>query len=374
MPTASPGSRARGPASPPTARSPRSHKSRGQALVEFALLTPFMLLMLAVGVDAGRLFFTWIEAVNSAREGAAYAAGNPTDTTGITAKAVQEPNSQAQSGVTSATVTATCANPSRVTIACSTAVGGNGTGNTVTVAVSRTFSFLTPFVSNIVGNSFTITGNATAAVFGLLPNGGDTPPSDCHDPRVASFTVNASNLTVQLDASNSTPNSGRCAIASYAWDMGDGLDPFPPIVGKQVTYTYATAGTYTITLITSNPGGSESKTATVALPLAPTPSPSDTPPPSADPSPSPVPSAGPICSMVPSFTWDQTGNSTKVNVYGAYTGQPAPDIWFWTYGDGDVAFGQAPTRHTYSGNGPYTISLTILSGSCSGTISETVNL
>src|SRR5687767_6798107 len=61
-------------------------KSRGQALVEFALLAPLMLLLLAVGVDAGRLFFTWIEVVNSSREGAAYAAGNPTDTSGITVK------------------------------------------------------------------------------------------------------------------------------------------------------------------------------------------------------------------------------------------------------------------------------------------------
>ena len=350
-------------------RQPR--KSRGQALVEFALLAPLMLLLVAVGVDAGRLFFTWIEVVNSAREGAAYAAGNPTDTSGITVKSTQEANAQRQGGEGVASVVTTCANPAKVTIPCSLAAGGNGTGNTVTVRVNRPFTFLTPMVSGVVGTTFSIGGSATTAVFGLLPNGGDNAPGDCNDPRSANFTFITSDMTVSLDASISTPNSGRCAIASYDWDTGDGADPFPPVVGKQTTYTYATPGTYAIRLTTSNPGGSETKTISVVVPSG---TPTPTPPvsPSPTPSPTPGPSAGPICSMVPTFTFTQQGASSKYNFFGAYTGQPAPESWYWTYGDGDVAFGQAPSRHDYSGSGPYTVSLTISNGSCSGTVSETV--
>ena len=353
------------------APSRQPHKSRGQALVEFALLAPLMLLLLAIGVDAGRLFFTWIEVVNSAREGAAYAAGNPTDTSGITVKSTQEANAQQQGGEGAATVVTTCANPANQAIACAVAAGGNGSGNTVTVRVTRSFSFLTPMVTNVVGSSFAISGRATTAVFGLLPNGGDSAPGDCNDPRSANFTVTPSDMTVTLDASISTPNSGRCAIASYDWDMGDGADPFPPVVGKQTTYTYAAPGTYDIELVTSNPGGSEHKTISVTVPSA-GPTPTSSPTPSPTPSPSPTSSAGPICSMVPTFTFTQQGNSSKFNFYGAYTGQPAPESWYWTYGDGHVAFGQAPSRHDYNGNGPYTVTLTITNGSCSGTTSQSV--
>jgi len=76
--------------------------------------------------------------------------------------------------------------------------------------------------------------------------------------------------------------------------------------------------------------------------------------------------------MVATFTYTQTGNSTKFNFYGAYTGQPAPASWYWTYGDGDVAFGQAPSRHTYGSASSYLVTLTISNGSCSASTSQTV--
>ena len=240
------------------------------------------------------------------------------------------------------------------------------------MSVARPFSFLTPIVGNVLGSSFALRGSATAAVFGLLPNGGETPPGDCNDPRSATFNVTVVDMTVHLDASASTPNSGRCAIASYDWDMGDGLDPFPPVVGKTVSYTYSTVGTYTITLGVSNPGGTEVTTRTVTVPpvaaATPTPAPTATPNPTAAPTAPP----DPACTMVALFTFEEQGNSNKFNFYGAYTGQPAPEIWFWTFGDGDVGFGQAPNRHEYTGSGPYTVTLSISNGSCAASSSQTL--
>ena len=339
-------------------------------MVEFALLTPVMLLLLAVGVDAGRMFFTWIETVNAAREGAAYAAGNPTDNAGIATRINQEANIQAQAGAGTISVATTCRDVSGTAIACSTALGGNGTGNTVTVQVTRTFGFMTPLVNGVLGDAFALRGSATAAVFGLLPNGGDAPPGDCNDPRVATFTATTVDMTVYLDASASTPNSGRCAIASYEWDLGDGANPFPPVVGKQTTYAYATPGTYTITLITRNPGGYETTTRTVTVPDSVTPSP--TPAPTVAATTAPTAPPDPACTMVALFTYEEQGNSNKFNFYGAYTGQPAPEIWWWTFGDGEVGWGQAPSRHTYGGAGPYTVTLTISNGSCSASLSQTL--
>ena len=71
--------------------------------------------------------------------------------------------------------------------------------------------------------------------------------------------------------------------------------------------------------------------------------------------------------MAPTMTWTTTGNSGKYNFYGAYQGQPAPQLWFWWFGDGGIGFGQAPPRHTYSGNGPYTVTLLVTNGSCQDT-------
>ena len=53
----------------------------GQAMVEFALLLPVLLLLLVVAIDFGRLFATFVAINNAAREGAAYAAGHPTQVT-----------------------------------------------------------------------------------------------------------------------------------------------------------------------------------------------------------------------------------------------------------------------------------------------------
>ncbi len=43
---------------------------RGQTLVEFALVLPFMLLLIFSLVDFGRAFHTWLVVTNAAREGA----------------------------------------------------------------------------------------------------------------------------------------------------------------------------------------------------------------------------------------------------------------------------------------------------------------
>lgn len=343
--------------------------SRGQALVEFALLAPVLLVLVGVGVDAGRMFFSWIAVVNAAREGAAYAAGNPTDTEGIRTRIAQEADGQSQGGEGLLAFTAICHDPSRTEISCSIAAGGNATGNTVTVQATRPFSFLTPVVGSMFGDLFSLRGSATAAVFGFLPNGGALAPGACTEARTASFVVTAVDMTVHLDASNSTPDSGRCATAGYDWDLGDGTAPFPPVVGTQTTYTYSTPGTYTITLVTSNPAGTATTSHSVTVPgqgLQPTPAPA----PSAAPAAATTPDA--VCSMTPTFTDARQGNSGKYNFYGAYSGQPAPASWYWTFGDGTTAYEQVPERHTFKAGGPYTVTLTISSGSCTASTSRTV--
>src|SRR5439155_619266 len=55
----------------------RRRRTRGQSLVEFALVLPVMLLIIMVGVDFGRAFLGWVNLQNSSRLGANYAAIHP---------------------------------------------------------------------------------------------------------------------------------------------------------------------------------------------------------------------------------------------------------------------------------------------------------
>jgi Flp pilus assembly protein TadG len=52
-------------------------RRRGQSLVEFALIFPVMLLLVAGGVDLARIYFAGNETQDAAREAALYASHNP---------------------------------------------------------------------------------------------------------------------------------------------------------------------------------------------------------------------------------------------------------------------------------------------------------
>lgn len=53
------------------------HYSAGQSLVEFALLLPFLTLLVVGSLDLGRIYFAHMSVVNAAREGARWGAGYP---------------------------------------------------------------------------------------------------------------------------------------------------------------------------------------------------------------------------------------------------------------------------------------------------------
>ncbi len=111
---------------------PRSNSPREQAqsLVELALMLPLLLLLLVGILDLGRIYFSYMTVVNASREGARYGMSSPTDSAGITQRANNEASG---SGVTLASVTATC--PSGCTA-----------GNPVRVTVTADFQLITTYI------------------------------------------------------------------------------------------------------------------------------------------------------------------------------------------------------------------------------------
>lgn len=58
-------------------RRTESSRTRGQAMVEFAIVLPILALLLVMAVDFGRVFFGWVSLTNAARIGADYAGQHP---------------------------------------------------------------------------------------------------------------------------------------------------------------------------------------------------------------------------------------------------------------------------------------------------------
>ena len=121
-------------------------RSRGQALVELALILPVLLLILLAAIDFGRVLFSWIEVTNAAREGAAYAILNPTDLSGISVRAAQETSVQGQRGEGALTVGVSCRESATQTIVACNNAPVTGLGSQVTVDVARPFTFFTPLI------------------------------------------------------------------------------------------------------------------------------------------------------------------------------------------------------------------------------------
>ena len=137
----------------------RTPAGAGQAVAELAILLPVLLLVLLGAVDLGRVFILTVSIQNAAREGAVFAAANPSCLTA--AQCANPANAtyvarQEVGGDPALSVSATCT-PS---CAASTTAGGAR----VTVNVSQGFDFLTPFLSDLLGGPLRPSASATAVI------------------------------------------------------------------------------------------------------------------------------------------------------------------------------------------------------------------
>ncbi|MBN1955206.1 MAG: pilus assembly protein [Anaerolineae bacterium] len=59
----------------------KTKRQKGQSLVEFALLLPILLIIMAGVLDLGRLYYTYVAVTDAAAEGASYASRHPNAST-----------------------------------------------------------------------------------------------------------------------------------------------------------------------------------------------------------------------------------------------------------------------------------------------------
>ncbi len=181
--------------------SPRG-SSRGQGMVEFALVLPILVVLLILAIDFGRVFFQWVGVSNASRIGANYAARNP-DAWGL------NPDLAAQDEYR--LLVARDLNPLNCLANDGTEVdapdipdpvfAGQEVGDQVTVTLQCHFQVLTPVASMLVGGDlFTVTAGSTFTVNGGRIEGipvGVVPPAPSTTPCAQVLVPNLANRTVE---------------------------------------------------------------------------------------------------------------------------------------------------------------------------------
>jgi PKD repeat protein len=175
---------------------------------------------------------------------------------------------------------------------------------------------------------------------GFVVVGGNGAPT-------ASFTVSPEEAFVSTPVTfsdRSTSTAGN--ITAWEWDFGDGASA----TGPEVTHTYATPGTYTVTLTvrTAGASGSTSRTLLVRSRIAPTAQFGVTP-------------NDPVIGKPAHFSDASTAGSAPIT------------SWQWDFGDGQTSTSQNPT-HTYAAMGSYSVSLTITTAHGTATAARTIEV
>jgi len=321
------GAAAEGAAAPaaaaPTAPDAR-RRSRGQSMVEFALVLPILLVLLLIAVDFGRVYLGYINIQNMARIAANEAATNP-DGWFNADSAVQASYRQQILEDASAINCALPMSGGTLGASADPTFSGWDVGDTATVRITCTFGVITPVISNIVGGTVMVGGEATFPVrTGMVANGGATGGGI--DAPTVDFFADKTSIQEGTAAQFHYSGGGGTPTSIY-WDFGDGKTG----TGEDPSNTYATSGAYDVTVTATNSAGSDEVTKTNFIIVLP--------------SSSIAFSASPLSGTYPltvTFT-DESADAVK---------------WSWDFGDGTTSDEENPTK-VYSSVGTYDVSLEI---------------
>jgi Flp pilus assembly protein TadG len=263
----------------------RRRRSRGQSLVEFALVLPVFLVLMSTAVDLGRLAYARVAVTNAAREGSFQAALTPTSyQAGANCPASADSNLVICRTLLEAKGSVVSVVPADIGMTC-TPDCTPGIGHTVKVDVTGHMRLITPFMAVFFGSynvDFTASSTnqiktlpTTTAMASAAPSASPSPsPSPSASPSVgpspsestcplpsAGFTyttspsTNKSPVTVTVtDTSSSAPG---CTISVWEWTWGDGSVTYGQVQAPHAYFNPGPAAnkTFSLTLkVTTNTG------------------------------------------------------------------------------------------------------------------------
>jgi Flp pilus assembly protein TadG len=126
-----------------------NRKSRGQSLVEVALVLPILVMLLLGLLDFGRAYYTIVALRDAADEGAAFGATNPSNVAGIRRRAAEASRALVNIQESEVSVSAPVL----------------ATGKPITVTVTTTLVLYTPFANTLVSDStLTLRGHSVRSI------------------------------------------------------------------------------------------------------------------------------------------------------------------------------------------------------------------
>jgi PKD repeat protein len=330
----------------------RQH-SRGQSIVEFALILPVLVFLLLVTLDVGRLFMSYITLTNVTRVAANFGATNPGAFTGTPVTTTYDAVVNRETAGLNCDLQAAGGYKPPIP----TYPKGTGLTGTSVAAMTCNFSMLMPFITAFFGGPLPISASAEFPIrTGAIANiGGSTtlpppgsPQADFNFTGVSGGTIGGSGNvsgvgSVTVNVSNTSVNA-----QTWDWDWGDG-GPHD-FVSAPPAHTYGT-GPYTVALTVTNTVGSSSRSRTVTVTSVPL----------------PPPVAGfygtPVVSP-PRYT--DGGGSGGAAISGSlplvvdFTNQSTNGAAYsWDFGDGTAASTDVSPQHQYSDLGLFSVKLTV---------------
>ena len=312
-------------------------RSRGQSLVEFALILPVLLLLVLTALDLGRAYMGWVVLNNAARVGANYAA--------LHSGAWDSPGDATKRSFYTSLVSDARDDASFALAGCDAEAvpapgfpNGNDLGDYAEVVLDCDFQPITP----IIGDVFASTGNkmsvSARSVFpirtGAVAGAAVTPPPSCLAD--FAFSPNGPFVGQTVNFTDLTPASAD----GWLWDFGDTNGS----AVQNPSHQYATADTYTVKLDSrSNGTPCAPDFATITVVEAPPP---------------PTP---PTTGCVAAFTWDPASPVVGQPVTFTDGTMPAATNWTWDFGDGQGSSDQNPA-HAYAAGGTYAVELAASDG------------
>ena len=158
---------------------------------------------------------------------------------------------------------------------------------------------------------------------------------------VAQFTGSPTSGTSPLTVAFSNTSTG--SITGYSWTFGDGGTS----TAASPSHIYSAAGTYTVSLTVTGPGGSNTQTRTSYVTVT-----------------------APPVAPVAQFTGSPTSGNSPLTVAFSNTSTGSITGYSWTFGDSGTSNAASPS-HIYSAAGTYTVSLTVTGPGGSNTQTRT---
>jgi PKD repeat protein len=147
-------------------------------------------------------------------------------------------------------------------------------------------------------------------------------------PPVAQFSGSPTSGTAPLTVNFTDQSTG--SITSWSWTFGDGGTS----TAQNPSHQYTSAGTYTVSLTVTGPGGSDGETKNNYI------------------------TVNPCVAPTANFVGSPTSGTAPLTVSFTDQSTGSPTSWSWNFGDGGTSTAQNPS-HVYSGAGTFTVTLTV---------------